>query len=150
MSYQEKNITVSLFAHLLIVGYYLFSIFGMLQDGGLVPARVFGLWATVIVAAILVNVIGIILTHILLSIVQAIKTQKEPDERFIEDERDKLIALKGGRIAYFTFAVGVFIAMLTFVLGQPPLVMFSLIIFSSIASEVVGNLSQIYLYRKGV
>jgi hypothetical protein len=150
MSYQEKNTAVSLFAHLLIVGYYLLNVFQMLQEGGLVPARVFGLWATVVAATILVNVIGIILTHIVLSIVEAIRTRKEPDERFIEDERDRLIDLKGSRIAYITFGFGVFLAMLTFVFGQPPLVMFSLIVFFGIAAEIVGNLSQIILYRRGV
>jgi hypothetical protein len=39
--------------------------------------------------------------------------------------------------------------MLTFVFGQPPLVMFSLLIFSSITAEIIGDISQIYLYRRG-
>jgi hypothetical protein len=36
MSYQEKNITVSLFSHLLILGLYLVNLFQMVQGGGLV------------------------------------------------------------------------------------------------------------------
>lgn len=150
MSYQEKNITVSLVSHLLIVGYYGVNVFQMLREGGLVSTRLFSLWATVIIAVILVNIIGSILTHIVLSIIQAIKTRTCETERFIEDERDKLIELKGVQLSYITFSVGVLISMLTFVFGQPPLVMFGLIIFFSLVAEIVGDISQIYLYHKGV
>ena len=149
MSYQEKNITVSLVSFLLIVGYYLVNVVQMLQQGGLVPNRLFSLWAVVIIAGIIVNIIGSILTNIVLAIVHAIKTGGKEEERFLEDERDKLIGLKGVRVSYVTFSIGVLIAMLTFVFGQPPLVMFSSIIFFSIAAEIMGDVSQIFLYRRG-
>lgn len=149
MSYQEKNITVSLVSHLLIVSYYLVNLFQMYQAGGLVSARVFSLWAIVIVAAIIVTIIGSILTNILLSIVHAIKTRSEKEERFIEDERDQLIGLKGSKVSYIAFSIGVLVAMLTFALGQSPLVMFSLLILSSILAEIIGDVSQLYLYQKG-
>ena len=148
MSYQEKNVTVSLFTHLLIVGYYLVNLFQMYQTSGLVASRVFGLWAVVIIATIIVTIIGSILTNIVLAIVHAIRTQGE-EEHFIEDERDQLIGLKGMKVSYIAFSIGVLLAMLTFVFGQPPLVMFSLLIFSSIAAQIIGDISQIYLYRKG-
>lgn len=149
MSYQEKNITVSLVSTLLILGYYLANMFQMYQDGGLVAVRVFRLWAIVIVAGIIVNIVSSILTNIVLSIVHAIKTRMEEEERFIEDERDKLIGLKGMRVSYIAFSIGVLLAMLTFVFGQPPLVMFSLIIFFSLVAEIIGDISQIYRYRRG-
>ena len=149
MSYQEKNITVSLFSHLLIVSYYLFILFNMHREGELVSDRVFGLWAVVIVGTIIVNIIGNILTHILLSIVHAIKTRSEHVEKYVEDEREHLIGLKGDRVSYISFSIGVLIAMLTFAFGQPPLVMFCLIILSSILAEIISDLSQLYLYRKG-
>ena len=149
MSYQEKNITVSLVSHLLIGVYYLVNLFQMQQSGGLVSAKVFSLWAIVIVSTIIVNIIGSILTNILLSIVHAIKTRSDREERFIEDERDNLIGLKGSKVSYITSSIGALIAMLTFAFGQPPLVMFSLLILSSIVAEIIGDLSQLYLYRKG-
>ncbi|CAG0994037.1 hypothetical protein ANAEL_02471 [Anaerolineales bacterium] len=149
MSYQEKNITVSLVSHLLIVVYYLVNLFQMQQAGGLVSTKIFSLWAVVIVGAIIVNIIGSILTNILLSIVHAIKTRSEQVENFIEDERDKLIGLKGSKVSHIAFSIGVLIAMLTFAFGQPPLVMFSLLILASIVGEIIGDLSQLYLYRKG-
>jgi len=149
MSYQEKNITVSLVSHLLIGVYYLSQLFEIQQAGGLVAARVFSLWAVVIVAIIVVNIVGNILTHILLSIIHAIKTRSEHVEKFVEDERDQLIGLKGDKVSHIAFSIGVLIAMLTFAFGQPPLVMFSLLILASIVAEIIGDLSQLYLYRKG-
>jgi phosphoglycerol transferase MdoB-like AlkP superfamily enzyme len=136
-------------SHLLIGTYYLVSLFQMQQTGGLVPAKVFNLWVLVIVSTILVNIIGNILTHILLSIVHAIKTRSDKVEKFIEDERDNLIGLKGNKVSYIAYSIGVLIAMLTFVFGQPPLMMFSLLVLSGILAEIIGDLSQLSLYRKG-
>ena len=149
MSYQEKNITVSFVSHLLIVAYYLVNLFQMFQEGGLVSTRLFSLWAIVIIAAIIVNIIGGILTNIVLSIVHAIKTRSPEKERSIADERDRLIELKGVKASYITFSIGVLLSMLTFVFGQPPLVMFSLLVFFSIAAELIGDVSQLYFYRRG-
>ena len=149
MSYQEKNIAVSLVSHLLIVVYYLVNLFQMQQAGGLVSTKVFSLWAVVIVAAIIATILGSILTNILLSIVHAIKTRTDQEERFIEDERDQLIGLKGSKVSYIAFSIGVLISMLTFAFGQPPLVMFCLLILSPILAEIIGDVSQLYLYRKG-
>ena len=149
MSYQEKNIAVYLASQLLILIYYLFSLFQMQQSGGLVSPKVFSLWAIVIVASIIVNIISSILTNILLSIVHAIKTRSEQVEKFIEDERDQLIGLKGNKISYIAFSIGVLVSMLAFAFGQPPLVMFCLLIASSLLAEIIGDLWQLYLYRKG-
>ena len=149
MSYQEKNITVSLVSQLLIGGYYLISLFQMYQEGALVAARVFRLCAIVIIAAIIVNIVASILTNIVLSIVHAIKTQAKEEERFIEDERDKLIGLKGTKASYITFSIGVLLSVLAFAFGQPPLMMVSIIVLSGIVAEIIGDISQIYLYRRG-
>ena len=150
MSYEEKNITVSLVSHLLIGGYFLVKMVQMLQAGGLVSSRVFSLWATIIIAVILVNILGSILTNILLSILHAIKTRSKEHEHFIADERDRLIGLKGMKTSYITFSIGVLLAMLSFVFGQPPLVMFSLIVFFSLVAEISGDITQIYHYRRGL
>lgn len=149
MSNREINNVVSLVSYLLIGGYTLVNWLQMYQKGGLVPSRVFSLWVIVIVATIIVNIAGNILTYIMLSILHAIKTGTDAGERFIDDERDRLIGLKGTQVSYITFSMGVCLAMLTFILGEPPLMMFSLIIFSSIAAEIIGSISQVYRYRRG-
>jgi hypothetical protein len=134
---------------LLILGYYLIKILQMVEGNGLVAAQVFRLAGIVIAAGIIVNISANILTNIVLSIVHAIRTGKEEAERFIEDERDKLIELKGTKFSYIIFSVGVLIAMITFVVGQPALVMFSMIVFFAILAEIVGDIVQIVLYRRG-
>jgi hypothetical protein len=149
MSYQEKSVTVSLFSSLLILGYFLINMFRMYFGEGLVSGQVFRLAGIVIAAGIIVNITANILTNIILSIVHAIRTGKEEEERFIEDERDKLIGLKGTKFSYIVFSVGVLLAMITFVIGQPPLVMFSLIVLSGLVAEIIGDIVQIVLYRRG-
>ena len=150
MSYRENSITVSLVSYLLILGYYLVNWLRMYQEEGLNSAVIFKLWGIVIVAGIVLNIVGNILTNIVLSIVHAIKTGTDKEPRFVEDERDKLIDLKGTKASYITFSIGVFLAMLSFVFDQPPLIMFSLIIFFSLTAEIIGDISQLYLYRRGV
>jgi hypothetical protein len=149
MSNRKTEITVSLVCSLFVLAYYLVNLFQMLQEGGLNSAEVFRLWAVVIIATIILNIAGNIITRIVINIVHAIKTQKDEDVRLIEDERDRLIGLKGDRVSYIAFSIGVFLSMLTFALGQPPLVMFSLIVLSSLMAEILGDLSQFYYYQRG-
>ena len=81
---------------------------------------------------------------------QAIKTgEEDPKIEDIEDERDKLIDLRGTRVSYIISSSGVALSMLAFVLGQPPLVMFSLLIFFGLIAQVIGDISRLVLYRKG-
>lgn len=150
MSYQEKNITVSLVSHLLILAYYLLNLFPIIQSGEWIASELYGLWAIVIGVNILVTIIGTIMTNILLTIVEAIRSQKYEDPRFITDERDHLIELKGIRASYVTFSVGVLISVFAFIFGQPPLMMISLIFVFSILAEIVGDIAQIILYHRGL
>lgn len=150
MSYRENSITVSLVSYLLILAFYVASWALMYREVGLNAAQIFKLWLIVIVAGIVLNIVGNILTNIVLAIVHAIRTGSEKTVRFVEDERDELIGLKGTRASYIAVSIGVFVAMLSFALGQPPLIMFSLIIFFSLIGEITGDITQLYLYRRGV
>ena len=122
----------------------------MVQGGSFNSPNVFRLWGIIIVLAIVVTILGTILTHILSAIVQAIQTGGEdPEIEDLEDERDKLIDLRGTKVTYYVFSIGVFLAMLTFVFGQPPLVMFSLLICFCFVAQLVGDISRLVLYRRG-
>jgi len=68
MSFQEKNITVSLVSSTLILGFFLIRLFQMSQDGSFDSADVFRLWGIIIVLAIIVTIVGTILTHIISAI----------------------------------------------------------------------------------
>ncbi len=149
MSNRKNEISVSLVSTLLILGYYLFNLIPMFQQEDLSSDEVFRLAGIVIAATIVLNILGNIITNIVIHIVHAIQTQSDQEVRMIEDERDKLIGLKGTRVTYISFSIGVLIAMLSFVFGQPALVMFSLIIFFSLLSEIIGDLGQFYYYGRG-
>jgi len=149
MSYQEKNITVSLVNFTLILGFYLIRVFQMIQDYSFNSTNVFRLWGIVIILGIVVTILGTILTHIVSAIIQAIKTKQEPDIRDIQDERDTIIDLRGTKITYIAYSIGIFLSMLTFALNQPPLVMFTLLVFFGLLAQVIGDISRLYLYRRG-
>jgi hypothetical protein len=122
----------------------------MIQTENFTSTNVFRLWGIVIVLAIIFTILATILTHIVSTIVEAIKTgEEEPKIEDLEDERDKLIDLRGTRVTYLVSSIGVFLAMLTFVLGQPPLVMFTLLIFFGVLAQIIGDISRLVLYRRG-
>ena len=150
MSFQQKIITVSLVNFTLILGFYLIRMLQMILSESFTSANVFRLWGIIIGLAVAVTIIGTILTHIVSAIIQAIKTGKEdPKIEDIQDERDQIIDLKGTRITYTVSSIGVFLSMLTFVFGQPPLVMFSLLIFFGVFAQIVGDISRLILYHRG-
>ena len=150
MSFKEKNITVTLISFTLILLFYVNQIFQMVQDGGLNSTEVFRLWGIVIAFSVIVTVVGMILTHIVSAIVIAVQTgDDDPDIEDIEDERDKLIDLRGTNVTYTISSIGSFFAMLTFALGQSPLVMFTLLVFFGLVAQIVGDGTRLFLYRRG-
>jgi len=149
MSIRKIYISVSLVSTLLILGYYLLNLIPMMRQGDLNSEDVFRLAAIAIIASIVLNIAGNILTNIVIHIIHAIQTQSDKEVRLIEDERDKLISLKGAQVSYVAFSLGVLASMLAFVLGQPALVMFCLIIFFSLLAEICGDLAQFYYYSRG-
>jgi len=58
--------------------------------------------------------------------------------------------LKGTKVAYIISSIGVLLAMLTFVVGQPPLGMFTLLILAGILAQIAEDISRLVLYRRGV
>jgi hypothetical protein len=150
MSHQEKNITASLVSFSLILAFYLIKMLNMILTESLISTKVFRLWGIIIVLGIFGTIISTIFTHILSAIIHAVKTgEDDPKIEDIEDERDKLIDLRGTRVTYIVSSSGVFFSMLAFALGQPPLVMFSLLIFFGIFAQVIGDTSRLFLYRRG-
>jgi hypothetical protein len=122
----------------------------MLLTHTFIAANVFWLWGIVAVAAIVTTILGMIIANIVFAIVFTVRMKQEPQEsEWLEDERDKLIQLKGTRVSYVVFSLGVLIAMLSFVLSQPPLVMFTLLIASGLIAQIVGDVYRLLRYGRG-
>jgi hypothetical protein len=149
MSFQQRNIAASFVIFTLILGFYLTRVFQMIQNESFNLTNMVRLWGIVIVLGIVVTIIGMILAHIGSGIIQAIQTRQEPVIEDIQDERDRLIDLKGTKVTYTVFSLGVLLSMLTFAFGQPPLMMFSLLILSGLVAQIVGDISRLILYRRG-
>ncbi|MFZ4655640.1 MAG: hypothetical protein ACOYNY_01415 [Caldilineaceae bacterium] len=150
MSFQEKNIAVSLVNFSLILVFYLFRLWQLIGSARFEEAQIFRLWMLILVAAIVVTIVATILTQIGAGIIEGIKTKAKPVIEEITDERDKLIDLKGTKTTYTLSSIGTFLAMLTFALGQPPLVMFTLLIGVGLLAQIIGDGVRLYFYRRGV
>jgi hypothetical protein len=150
MTYSEKNIIGTLVSFSLILLYYVISILGMYRGGGPEEPALVRLWIVVIVLSIIVTIVATILSHIALAVISGIFTGERPDTREIMDERDRLIDLKGTRVNHLVVTTGIFLSMLTFALGKPAVIMFSLLILSSLVAQVGGDLARLVFYRKGV
>lgn len=151
MSFKEKNIIVSLLNFILILLFYCIRIFQMNQNETFNSENVFPLFGIVVFLAIAVTLLAIILTHLLPIVIKYIRTG-EKQSRFddLEDERDKMIDLRGTQLTYTVSSLGSFIAMLAYVYGQSALVMFTLLIFFGILAQIMGDISRLLLYRRGV
>jgi hypothetical protein len=132
------------------MAYFLIRVFQMVQSESFTSANVFRLWWIVIILAVVITIVLIILSHIGSAIFEVIRTgDEDPKIDDTEDERDKLIDLRGTKITYTVSSIGVFLAMLTFVLGQPALGMFTLLIFFGLFAQITGDISRLVLYRRG-
>lgn len=151
MSFKEKNIVVSLLNFILILLFYCIRIFQMNQNETFNSENVFPLFGIVVFLAIAVTLLAIILTHLLPIVIKYIRTG-EKQSRFddLEDERDKMIDLRGTQLTYTVSSLGSFIAMLAYVYGQSALVMFTLLIFFGVLAQIMGDISRLLLYRRGV
>jgi hypothetical protein len=150
MTFSEKNILGTLASFALITTYYALSLLGLYRGGGLEQPALVRLWIIVIVLSIIVTILFTIFSHIILAVVQAILTGEKPDTREIKDERDRLIDLRGTSLTHVVVTSGTFLAMLTFALGQPAVVMFSLLILAGLVSQLAGDAWRLYLYRRAV
>ncbi len=150
MSFQEKHITVTLVNFSLILIIFLIRVLQMFRTDTFTSTNVFRLWGVIIVLAVVVTIAGTILTMIISAIIEAIKTGDEnPQIEDFADERDKLIDLRGTKVTYTVASLGTFLSMLTFVFGQEPLVMFTLLIFFGVLAQIIGDISRLMLYRRG-
>ncbi|MBT2292596.1 hypothetical protein J7E73_26365 [Paenibacillus albidus] len=148
MSYQEKKNVVSLFSTILIFSFYCLYVFQTYPEAVQESAETFRFWASVILILIPVSIAAKIIITIVFNIIYRITTnEKEPS---FTDELDKLIELKASRNSHYVFILGFVLSMGSLVLNMPPYAMFIILIFSGLVSEVVGVITQLYLYRRGV
>ncbi len=150
MTFKEKNVLASLICFSLMLVIVVSSLAAMVRTDSFNADNVFGLWAGVIVLSIIVVVLLTILAHTLSAVIEAVRTRSDdPKIDDTEDERDKLIDLRGTRATFLVTSSGSFLGMLTYFLGFSPLVLFSLLIVFGVGGQVVGDAYRLMLYRRG-
>ncbi|QUY46258.1 hypothetical protein HRE53_31185 (plasmid) [Acaryochloris sp. 'Moss Beach'] len=149
-TFQQKNITVSLTTFSLILLFFLLRTAQLVQSNNFNESSVTQLWIMVAVLAVCATVLAMIVTHTISATANAVQSG-EPNFEFddLVDERDQRIDHKGTHITYRITSLGTFIAMLTFVLGQSPLIMFSLLILFGLIAQIVGDAMRLRLYQQG-
>ena len=147
MSSQERQTIVSLLTTLLLAAFFLVFVLPRYPAGNPYSAEVFHFWGLAVMIFIPVSIGANIAMSIVFSIVYSMATHEKASS--FADERDKFIELRALRNALYVFACGFFLAMGSLAIGMPPSVMFIVLMGSGFVSGLVGNITQLYLYRKG-
>ena len=148
MFFQEKRNIVSIISTILITAvYYLYVYYNyIIEDPEIINNVKF--WATVIIVMIPVQIIFKIIIHIIFTIVNKIATNE--DEPPFSDELDKLIELKSLRNAFIVFMAGFALSMASQLIDMGISTMFITLLSALLLSEITGDCTQIYYYRRGL
>lgn len=146
MSFHNKNVTVTLVSFSLISLFFILRMLQLVITNSFNRANVIQLWIIVAILAVFATLAGIIFTHGI-SLVRNRQRLDEVDD--LVDERDQRIDREGAHLTYRITSIGTFVAMLFFAIGQSPLIMFTLLIFSGLIGQIAGDLRRLHLYRQG-
>lgn len=150
MSYQEKRTVISIIATVVVFTFYCFYIFSRIAEGTLTMNGSFKEWGTVILFIIVVSIVANIVIHILFAIGMGIATKgKETLEEEPQDERDKIIDLKGYKIAYTVVGVGFALSMAFMVMGFSIFYFFNMMFLSFNIAEIVSSICKLRYYKRG-
>ncbi len=147
MTYHEKRALTTMTSSVLITAAYSVYLFQRYLAGGAGNLNDPHFWGKAFLIFIAVSIVANILISMVFHIIYYL-TEKEEGPQF-SDERDKLIELKGSRIALWVFSFGVILSMVTQVLDLPLYVMFVTLVYSGLVSSVSDELTQFVLYRRG-
>lgn len=148
MSFRERENFVYLISNIVVsTGYFLY-IAQRYVALGLDPSNDFSFWGSAILVIVPVFVVTRIIIRIIFSIINVIVTQREEPD-FL-DEFDKIVELKATQNFYHVFMFGFFVSIFTLVLNMPPFVMFNILMLTIIIAGIVGDISRLLFYRRGV
>jgi hypothetical protein len=147
MSYQERRAIVAIISSIVITAVYSGYMMQRYPQADAYSPEIFRFWGAYFLILIPVSIVARIIIHIVFSIINAIATrEREPG---LTDERDKLIEMKSSYSSGWVFIVGFMLAMGALAIGQPPAVMFIIMLCAGLLSDVMSELSQFFFYRRG-
>lgn len=147
MSFQERRSLVNLISTLLVTPVYSAYMMQRFPEGDAYSPDVLHFWGLFFLILIPVTIVAKIVVYIIFYVANAIATREE--EPSITDERDKLIELKAHTNSMYVFVTGFLVAMVSLAIELPPSAMFACLLCAGLVSEIVGDISTFYYYRRG-
>lgn len=165
MSYKEKRTIVSIVTGILVLASYGIYVMRKFQSGMAASENV-KFWASTMLVFIGIGIAAAIaiqiLFHILLSVTMTVqksgqngkhdckKIEETIEAEMVEDEMDKLIALKSMKFGFIIAGMGFIVALVSAVLGYSPAVMLNIMFVSFSTGSLFEGFTQLYYYRKGI
>jgi hypothetical protein len=147
MSAHERQAIVSLLTTLLLAVFFVVYVLPHYPAGNPYAPEVFHFWGVAFVVLVPVSIVANIVVSMVFSMAYTMATRQKASS--FADERDQFIELRALRNALYAFITGFSLAMGSLAIGMPPSVMFIVLLASGYGSGVVGDISKLYLYRKG-
>jgi len=122
--------------------------FDLYQEGSFNGAEASSLVGKSIFMLIGASIVITIIVHIVFAIAKAVISKES--ENTLSDERDKLIDLKGLQIFVIIFSIGFVGSMGILALGTESYLVFCLIIFFMFVGNIIGDISKLFYYHRGL
>ncbi len=146
MLYHEKQNYVNIFSGILITAVFALIVYNKQMAGIIDLTGDFRLWGYLLLIFVGVSVVARIIIQIVFHIINVIITREEDIPK--KDERDKMIALKATRNAFYSLSGVLLTLIILLALGVPINAVFIAFIIGGLITEIVENSSQIYYYRR--
>ncbi|MBC8375025.1 MAG: hypothetical protein H8E26_03200 [FCB group bacterium] len=140
LSYQEKSIWASLIITSIMFIYYFSRVLGVIENPDIPETSLIVVFIGVITVTIFAQVV-------IQSIMAIIYRDEVKDGG---DERETLIRLKATSISHYVLISGVWIACMSFYLNPSALMLMNVFIVFFVVSEIVGFVTQLIYYQRGV
>ena len=146
MVYHEKQNYVNIFSGILITAVFALIVYNKQMSGTIDLTGDYRLWGYLLLIFVGVSVIARIIIQIVFHIINVIVTREEDVPK--KDERDRMIALKATRNAYYSLSFVLLTMIVLLALGAPMNAVFIAFIIGGLITEIIENSSQIYYYRR--
>ena len=151
MSIQVQKAVFNFVTTILLIGGYLFYVFGIQGDVNLSKVLDIQFWGIFILKLTVLMVVAKIILFILFAIFKKVKNRNmdEEDLEFM-DERDKLIEMKSDRYSHWIAMFGFMVSMIPVSMGYSVHYMFITILIFGFVSALMSDVWKIYFYKKGI
>ena len=147
MSKDEREAYAAVLSSLLMAGVFYIWISDGMAAGAFDGAQGVQVWAWQVFKLIGFGIVLAILAHVSVAILHAVITREGNED--LSDERDRLITARGMQVSLVVMSIG-FLAMIVILAwGYPVHVGLNLLLAGCILGSLCGDLTRVYLYRRG-